>query len=210
MAQGDNLQRFTDTILQGMQPNIARQRKGMFDFLLQMAQRQGTSGALQQIQQGLQPFAEEAGQAAARAGVKAAEFAKQQEQFDAQQAFAQQQAQQQQANFEQQFAAQQQQQNIANLLAAQQAGGQSFSPELIDALGFAPNTFGQGGINAGFNRPNPALQRLGQQGSNFSMFRGGGAAPRSSSLMNPRDPFPRVGVRGQGGQGVGLQPLKPT
>ncbi len=208
MAQ-DNLQRFTDTILQGMMPSISKQRKGMFDFLLQMAQRQGTGGALQQIQRGLQPFAEEAGQAAARAGVQASRQAQQQEQFDAQQA-AQAAAQKQaQENFEKQFAAQQEQQKLANLLATQQAGGGQFSPELLAAMGYGgDNMFGgqQGtGINAGFNRPNPAIQRLMGGGGGGSLFQGGGASARS--LSTPANPFRRVTGAGQG---PGLMTPRPT
>jgi len=211
MAQ-DNLQRFTDTILQGMMPSISKQRKGMFDFLLQMAQRQGTGGALQQIQRGLQPFAEEAGEAAARAGVQASRQAQQQEQFDAQQA-AQQAAQQQaQSNFEKQFAAQQEQQRLANLLATQQAGGGQFSPELLAAMGYGPELFGGGGsgINAGFNRPNPALERLGLQGNQSfgnSLFQGGGGGGAASGFSTPSNPFRRVTGAGQG---PGLMTPRPT
>lgn len=211
MAQGDNLQRFTDTILQGMMPSISKQRKGMFDFLLQMAQRQGTSGALQQIQQGLQPFAEEAGQAAARAGVQASRQAQQQEQFDAQQAASLAAQQQAQSNFEKQFAAQQQQQQIANMFQAQQAGGGGFSPELMAALGLDPKQFG-GSLGEQLFAPgkNPAVDALrgGNQSFGNSLFQqGGGGGGAAAGFSTPGNPFRRVTGPGQG---PGLQTLKPT
>jgi hypothetical protein len=187
----DYQQQFQDSIVGTMMPNLNRQKKGMYDFLLQNALRTGQSATA--VAEGLRPYAEASGQAAAEAGVAATGMARRAEEFDTQQ-----------ANWlRNQF---------ANAISQLGIGG-AMTPEMMDAFGYSDMSRSQQreiqrqmemlgigggtdrGINSGFNRPNPALDRLygGGGGSNFGS---GGASSRS--ISTPSDPFRRVTGPGQG------------
>jgi hypothetical protein len=199
----DYQQQFQDSIVGTMMPNLNRQKKGMYDFLLQNALRTGQSATA--VAEGLRPYAEASGQAAAEAGVAA-------EEFDTQQANWLRNFEQQQENWQRTFDQREQQQQFANAISQLGIGG-AMTPEMMDAFGYSDMSRSQQreiqrqmemlgigggtdrGINSGFNRPNPALDRLygGGGGSNFGS---GGASSRS--ISTPSDPFRRVTGPGQG------------
>jgi hypothetical protein len=202
----DYQQQFQDSIVGSMMPNLNRQKKGMYDFLLQNALRTGQSAT--SVAEGLRPYAEASGQAAAEAGVAATGMARRAEEFDKQQALHRERMAQNQANWEKSFQ-QQQQAHFMNILSQ----GGTMTPEMMEAFGYDDMTrqqqreierqmrdLGMGGdrgINSGFNRPNPALDRLyGRSGSGGSNFGSGGASSRS--ISTPSDPFRRVTGPGQG------------
>lgn len=133
MATTDYYQQYLSDIVGGMMPNIQTQKKGMYDFLLSNALRTGQSA--QSVQEGMRPYAESAGQAAAEAGVDAAHMAQKQEQFDVQQENWQKQFDQAQANWQQQMQFQQEQQDMANMMSMFEYTG--WTPELLDAMGYS-------------------------------------------------------------------------
>lgn len=220
MATSPYYKQYMDQLQQGMMPNLRKQRSGMYDYLLQLAQRQGVGSAMQNVARGMAPYAEEAGQAAAQAGVKATEMGQRQEQFETQQAAWERNRQQQQANWEQQFALQQQQADMSRLMSLYNQTG-VMTPEMMEQFGYGDMTRSQQreisrqmemlgfpgmntGISAGFNRRNPALERLGLQNP-YGNPTSGGASIRS--LSTPSNPFRRVTGPNQG---PGLMATRPT
>jgi hypothetical protein len=207
-------------IIGGTMPSFKRSRQDQYDFLLQNALRTGQSAA--SAASAVRPFADAAGDAAAKAGIHAKQMATQQEQFDIGQ-----------SNFEKKFAEMQKQwqatfdqrnrdQEFANMMNLYQRNG-IMTPEMLDAFGYGDISRGDmrnvqrqmellgigggGGINAGFNRPNPALQKLGLQGGSSFSGGGGGGGASYSTLSSPSNPFRRVDGAGQG---PGLMRLRPT
>ncbi len=141
----DYYQQNLQDIVGGMMPNINKQKKGMHDFLLANALRTGQSAA--SVAQGMRPFAEASGDAAAKAGIQAKRMATQQEQFDTQQANWQKSFDQGQANWQKAFAQRDEQQNFANMMAAYQETG-AITPEMLDAFGYGDaSRGGQRGVN---------------------------------------------------------------
>jgi hypothetical protein len=214
MAVSPHYSKYMDTIQQGMMPNLKKQRAGMYDYLLQLSQRQGVGSAMQNVAKGMAPYAEEAGQAAAQAGVRATEMSQKQEQFETQQSAWEKNREQQQSNWEKSFSERQNQQNMVNMMNIFQQTG-TMTPEMMDAFGFGDMSrsqqrdiqsqlemLGMGGSGGGRGlggvwQPgkNPAVDRLygGGGGSNFGS---GGASSRS--ISTPSDPFRRVTGPGQG------------
>ena len=141
MATQDYYQKYMQNIVQGMMPNLNKQKSGMYDYLLQLAQRQGTGSAMQNVARGMAPYAEAAGDAAARAGVQATRMGQQQEQYESQLAQRQSEFSQGQENWQQAFDQRNTQQNFANQLALQQTHG-AFTPEMLEAFGYGDVTRG--------------------------------------------------------------------
>jgi hypothetical protein len=206
----DYQQQFQDSIVGTMMPQLNRQKKGMYDFLLQNALRTGQSATA--VAEGLRPYAEASGQAAAEAGVAATGMARRAEEFDRQQELHRERMRQQQEQWQSTFDANQQQQDFINSMSNFKQFG-TMTPEMMSMFGFddmsrsqqrdiqrqmemlGMNTGGGGtGINAGFNRPNPAIDRLRGGGGGYPS--GGGASSRS--ISTPSDPFRRVTGAGQG------------
>jgi hypothetical protein len=213
MAVSPHYQKYMDTIQQGMMPNLKKQRAGMYDYLLQLSQRQGVGSAMQNVAKGMAPYAEEAGQAAAQAGVKATQMGQRQEQFETQQAAWEKDRERQQSNWEQQFQQNTQQQNMVNMMNLFQQTG-TMTPEMMQQFGFGDMTrsqqrdiqkqmemIGMGGgggrgIHSGWQPgKNPAVDRLyGGGGGGYPTS--GGASSRS--ISTPSDPFRRVTGPNQG------------
>jgi hypothetical protein len=213
MAVSPHYSKYMDTIQQGMMPNLKKQRAGMYDYLLQLSQRQGVGSAMQNVAKGMAPYAEEAGQAAAQAGVKATEMSQRQEQFETQQTAWEKSRTQQQENWEKSFTQQQNQQNMINMMNLFKQTG-TMTPEMMEQFGFGDMTrqqqrdikdqmemLGMGGGGAGRGlggrwQPgkNPAVDRL--YGGGGSYPTSGGASSRS--ISTPSDPFRRVTGPGQG------------
>lgn len=191
-----------DNIISGMLPSLRKQQKGMHDYLAQLARRQGTAGAMRMAARGVAPYAEEAGAAIGKTAPQIAQLQERERQFNIQQ-----------EAWEKQFAANQQQQNMVNLMNLYAQTG-TMTPEMMEQFGYGDMTRAQqrqimdqlqmlgmdggtagggrlGRMAASFNRPNPALQRLGLQGPSS-----GGASARS--LSTPSAPFRRVSGPGEG------------
>ena len=189
-----------DNIISGMLPSLRTQQKGMHDYLAAQARRTGTAGAMRLAAQGVAPYAEKAGEAIGRTAPQIAQLKARERQFNIQR-----------QQWEKQFEQNRQQQNLVNLM---NLFGQTgvMTPEMMDAFGYGDMTRTQqrdildqlqmlgfpGYENTrqmrlfgGANRPNPALQRLGLQGSG-----GGGAS--FGTLSSPSNPFRRVTDVGQG------------
>jgi hypothetical protein len=154
MAIEDYQQKFQRDIVGTMMPNLNRQKKGMYDFLLQNALRTGQSATA--AAEGLRPYAEASGQAAAQAGITATAMAQKQEQFDVGQANWQKSFDQGQANWEKSFAFQQQQQNTSNMISMFQQTG--WTQDLLDSMGFDKDSAGGSKFQSmlddlGFNQP---------------------------------------------------------
>jgi hypothetical protein len=138
MAETDYYQKYMSDIVGGMMPNINVQKKGMYDFLLSNSLRTGQSAA--SVAEGMRPYAEAAGEAAAGAGVQASKMAQQQEQFNTQQANWQKSFDQGQENWEKQMAFQKEQQSMANMISMFEHTG--WTPELMDAMGYDKDSGG--------------------------------------------------------------------
>jgi len=217
----DYQQQFQDSIVGTMMPNLNRQKKGMYDFLLQNSLRTGQSAT--SVAEGLRPYAEASGQAAAEAGVAATGMARRATEFDEQQKLYRDKMQQQQDQWQQTFDQRNTQQNFINAMNQLSSGG-VMTPEMMDQLGYGDMTRqqqrdiqtqmemlgmntgsgGGSGINSGFNRPNPAIDRLNRSGGGGYPTSGGAS---SRSISTPSDPFRRVTGAGQG---PGLMRLQPT
>jgi hypothetical protein len=129
----DYYQNYLQDIVGGMMPEMQKQKKGMYDYLLSNALRTGQSAA--SVAQGMRPYAEAAGSAAADAGVTAKKMALDQERFDIQQANWEKQFEQGQANWEASMKESQEQQDLANMMSMFEHTG--WTPELLDALGYS-------------------------------------------------------------------------
>jgi hypothetical protein len=154
MADTDYYQKYMSDIVGGMMPNINTQKKGMYDFLLANSLRTGQSAA--NVAEGMRPYAEAAGEGAARAGVQASQMAQQQEQFDTQQANWQKSFDQGQANWEESMAFQKEQQSMANMVSMFENTG--WTQELMDAMGYDKESGGGFGFqrmldDLGFKNP---------------------------------------------------------
>jgi hypothetical protein len=213
MAQ-DYQQQFQESIVGTMMPALNRQKKGMYDFLLQNQLRTGQSATA--VAEGLRPYAEASGQAAAEAGVQATGMAARKEEFDRQEKLSRERMTQQQEQWQQTFDQRTQQQGFINAMNQLSSGG-AMTPEMMDQLGYGDMTrqqqrdiqtqmemlgMGTGGGGGGRGlggvwQPgkNPAVDRLyGGGGSNYPSS--GGASSRS--ISTPSDPFRRVTGPGQG------------
>lgn len=133
MAAQDYYQQYLQQVVGGMMPNINRQKKGMYDYMLQQGLRTGVPAA--RIAEGMRPYAEAAGDAAAKSSGLATQMAQKQKQFDVQQENWRRQFEQGQKNWEAQMAARQEQQDLANMLAMFEYTG--WTPELLDAMGYS-------------------------------------------------------------------------
>jgi hypothetical protein len=203
MATRDYYQENLRDIIGGTMPSFRRSRQDQYDFLLQNALRTGQSAA--SAATAVRPFADAAGDAAAKAGVAARRLATQQEQFDVGQANFEKKFEQAQKNWQAAFDQRNKEQEFANMMNLYQQN-KIMTPEMLEAFGYAGigggdirstqrqlellGISGGGGINAGFNRANPALQRLGLQG-----YGSGGASyssPSTPSRSTPSQPFRRV------------------
>jgi len=134
-------QQYLNEIVGGFMPQLNQQKKGMYDYLLGNTLRTGQSATA--VAEGLRPYAEASGQAAAEAGVQASQMAQQQEQFDAEQEAYQASLDQQQSQFEQDMAFQQQQADLNAMIAIYNETG-VMTPELIEALGYDPSEYSAG------------------------------------------------------------------
>jgi hypothetical protein len=138
MAEQDYYQKYIGEIVGGMMPNINVQKKGMYDFMQAQSLRTGqpTSG----IAEAMRPFADAAGEGAARAGVQATQMAQKQEQFDTQQANWQKSFDQGQKNWEESMAFQKEQQSMANMVKMFEHTG--WTEELMNAMGYDKDSGG--------------------------------------------------------------------
>jgi hypothetical protein len=116
-------QDFLKEIVGGFMPELQKQKTGMYEFLRAQALRTGQP--MSSVAQALRPYAEAAGQGAAEAGVSASQQAQRAAEYE-----------KQQENWNKQFAANQEQQRIANLMAQYSATG-VMTPELMKMFGFS-------------------------------------------------------------------------
>ena len=141
MAESTRRQQLLDEIIGGMTPNIRRQQSQLYDYLLQLGQRQGIGSAMQQAARGVAPFAEETAEAAARSGVEATRLAEQREQFEEQLKQREAQFGQQMDLYNRQLAEQQKQNQLRNQMALFEQTG--FTPELMESLGYGDLRLGE-------------------------------------------------------------------
>jgi hypothetical protein len=203
----DYQQQFQDSIVGTMMPNLNRQKKGMYDFLLQNALRTGQSAT--SVAEGLRPYAEASGQAAAEAGVAATGMARRATEFDKQETLSRDRMAQQNTQWQQSFDQRNTQQNMINMMSLFQQTG-TMTPEMMEQFGFGDMTrsqqrdiqsqmemLGMGGQGGGGKfggwepGKNPAVDRM--RSYNPSS---GGASNRS--ISTPSDPFRRVTGPNQG------------
>jgi hypothetical protein len=138
MAVDNNYQQqYQDSIVGAMMPALSRQKKGMYDFLLQNSLRTGQSAT--SVAEGLRPYAEASGQAAAEAGIQATGMAQRQTQFDEQQALHRERMEQQQTQWQSSFDQRNTQQNFVNAMNQLNAGI-PMTPEMMDQLGYGDMT----------------------------------------------------------------------
>lgn len=203
----DYYQNYLQDIVGGMMPEMQKQKKGMYDYLLSNALRTGQSAA--SVAQGMRPYAEAAGDAAAEAGVSARKMAQQQEQFDIGQANWEKKFNVMQDQFNQKMDFQRKQQDLVNMMNMFSQTG--WTPGLLDKLGYGDldrrtldmfnrnqNPFSQGmGTPIQGARYNPAVARL--------MGSGGGGGGAAAGYSTPAQPFRRVSGPGEG---PGLMALK--
>lgn len=133
MATQDYYQKYMNEIVGGMMPNLNRQKKGMYDFMLSQGLRTGQPAA--QIAQGMRPYADAAGDAAAKAGVTATKMAADQKRFDVGQANWEKKFAQGQSNWQAAFDQRNDDQDLANMMAMFSHTG--WTPELLDAMGYS-------------------------------------------------------------------------
>jgi hypothetical protein len=150
----DYYQKYMSDIVGTMQPSLRTQKKGMYDFLLSNSLRTGQSA--QAVAEGMRPYAQAAGDAAAKAGITATKMAQQQEQFDVQQANWEKSFDQGQANWEKAMEVQRSQQNTANMISMFKSTG--WTQELLDAMGYDEGSAGGTQFNRmlddlGFSQP---------------------------------------------------------
>jgi hypothetical protein len=133
----DYQQQFQDSIVGTMMPNLNRQKKGMYDFLLQNSLRTGQSAT--SVAEGLRPYAEASGQAAAEAGVQATGMARRATEFDEQQKLYRDKMTQQQDQWQQTFDQRNTQQNFINAMSQLKSGG-VMTPEMMEQFGYSNMT----------------------------------------------------------------------
>jgi hypothetical protein len=133
----DYQQQFQDSIVGTMMPALNRQKKGMYDFLLQNQLRTGQSATA--VAEGLRPYAEASGQAAAEAGVQATGMASRKEEFDRQEKLSRERMTQQQDQWQQTFDQRNTQQNFINAMNQLSSGG-VMTPEMMEQLGYGDMT----------------------------------------------------------------------
>ena len=166
----DYQQQFQRDIVGSMMPSLNRQKKGMYDFLLQNALRTGQSAT--QVAEGLRPYAQASGQAAAEAGVKATGMARRATEFDEQMARRATEFSQGQENWQAQMDQRDQQQRFANSLAMLQQTG-AYTPEMLERFGYGDaSRGGQRGVDRQLDIL--GINRDGQ---------GGGGQPRANQTL---------------------------
>jgi hypothetical protein len=126
-------------IIGGTMPSFKRSRDEQYDFLVQNALRTGQSAA--SAATAVRPFADAAGDAAAKAGVHAKTLATQQEQFDVGQANFEKKFAQGQENWQQAFDQRNRDQDFINMMNLYQKNG-IMTPEMLDAFGYGDATRG--------------------------------------------------------------------
>jgi len=176
MAEGtDYYQQYISEIVGGMMPSLQTQKKGMYDFTMAQALRTGQSASA--VAEGMRPYADAAGEAAAAASTTAAQMAQSQEQFDIGQENWEKSFTQGQENWEEQMRVQTDQQNTANMISMFNQTG--WTQELLDAMGYDPSSAG----GDAFNR---MLDDLGfsQPGDTTSDSGGGGGSSQSLGAWN--------------------------
>lgn len=183
-------QTYMDNIIQGMMPNINKQKKGIRDFMLQNALRTGQS--MQDVSRAMTPYAEATGEAAARAGVQAERMGQQQEQFDVQQDNWLKQFQTGKEQWEKAFEQREEQQDIANMIAMFPQTG--FTPQLMEALGYS------GLDRSGMRTLGRQLGDIGFQNPQTNTATGGRDFGRNTEMLRERamQPWQRFG--GKAGQ----------
>jgi hypothetical protein len=169
MAEGtDYYQKYISEIVGGMMPSLQTQKKGMYDFTMATALRTGQPAS--NVAEGMRPYADAAGEAAAGASTQAASMAQRQEQFDVGQENWEKSFSQGQENWEASMKLQKEQQNTANMISMFNATG--WTQELLDAMGYDAGSAGGRGFqrmldDLGFANP------PGTGGSNTSSDVGG-------------------------------------
>jgi hypothetical protein len=164
MPEQDYQQQYLKEIVGGFMPELRQQKKGMYDYLLQNSLRTGQSAT--SVAEGLRPYAQASGQAAAEAGVQASSMARQQEQFDVQQQNWQSSFDQGQENWEKEMSARDEQQDLANMMAMFESTG--WTQELLDAMGFSAESAGSSSFNKlledlGFSNPQATQEQGGKK-----------------------------------------------
>lgn len=212
--------RTIDNVIQGMMPNIKRQKEATYDYIQQLSKRLGTAGAMQRAAESVAPFAREAADRAGSMAMDAAREDERRRQYEENLKQRQAEIEQAQKNWEKNFELNQKQQQFANMMST--AGMTGLTPEMLMNMGYDPKALGLpeiGGrrseIFSKFGGRNPVVNKLigGGQGSyslgtdtyntygyNYPTSGGYGGAARGYST--PSNPFRRVSA--QAGQGPGL------
>lgn len=176
MALNDYYKNYLDQIMETVGPNMKKQQEAMYDYLMQLGQRQGHAGAMRDAAKAVAPYAEESGAAAAKAGTEATRLAQQQEQYakqldlyNRQLAERQREWDEKMAAWEKEFTYQQTQDKTKNQLSMFSNTG--WTPEMMEAMGYGDYTrdaFGATGYKWGSqptNAPQPGY--TGAYGSSY-------------------------------------------
>jgi hypothetical protein len=133
------MQKYLKDIVGGITPDLKRSRDEQVEWLGAQALRTGQPMA--QVATAMRPFADAAGDAAAKAGVQASQMAQKQEQFDTQQQAWEKNFNQGQQNWQATFDQRNKDQEMQNMMNVFQATGK-FTPEMLDAFGYGDMSFG--------------------------------------------------------------------
>lgn len=144
-----------DNIISGMLPSLKSQQSGMYDYLAQLARRQGTAGAMQQAAAGVAPYAQQVGQAVGQTAPLIAQLKEKERQFQIGQENWNKQFEEQRRQYEQNYALSKEQTDWNQMMAMFQQTG--WTPQMMQALGY-------GGLGGGDMRAlNRQLSQLGFQ-----------------------------------------------
>jgi hypothetical protein len=133
------MQKYLKDIVGGITPDLKRSRDEQIEWL--GAQSLRTGQPMAQVASAMRPFADAAGDAAAKAGVQASQMAQKQEQFDTQQQAWEKNFNQGQENWQASFDQRNKDQEMQNMMNVFATTGK-FTPEMLDAFGYGDMSFG--------------------------------------------------------------------
>jgi len=123
-----------DNIISGMLPSVKDQQKGMYDYLAQLARRQGTAGAMQQAAKGVAPYAEQVGKAVGQTAPLIAQLKEKERQFNEGQANWQKEFEEKKREFNLQQSMAKEGQDWNQMMTMLQYTG--WTPEIMNLLGY--------------------------------------------------------------------------
>lgn len=138
MAINDYYKQYMDQMMEYLVPSMQKQQEGIYDYLMQLGQRQGIPEAMRRAGEAVSPYASASGDAAAKAGAQATRMAQQQDQYEKELAQRQAEWEKQVEMWEKSFAEQQEQNDWNQMWSAFEQTG--WTPELMQAMGYGGYT----------------------------------------------------------------------